>query len=61
LKVPNRYAPPARPVDDKTPLIQPEHIEQVVLLIRGQRVMLNRLQVIPKDASNPGKTKAKRK
>lgn len=29
-------------MDDKTPLIQPEQIEQAVLLIRGQRVMLDR-------------------
>jgi hypothetical protein len=27
---------------DKTLLIQPEQIEQVILLIRGQRVMLDR-------------------
>jgi hypothetical protein len=27
---------------DKTSLIQPEQIEQVILLIRGQRVMLDR-------------------
>ena len=29
-------------MSDKTWLIQPEHIEQVILLIRGQRVMLDR-------------------
>ena len=29
-------------MDDKTQLVQPEQIEQVVLLIRGQRVMLDR-------------------
>ena len=29
-------------MDDKTSLIQPEQIEQVILLIRGQRVMLDR-------------------
>ena len=28
-------------MDDKTQLVQPEQIEQVVLLIRGQRVMLD--------------------
>ena len=30
------------PMNDKTSLIQPEQIEQVILLIRGQRVMLDR-------------------
>jgi hypothetical protein len=29
-------------MDDNTPLVQPEQIEQAVLLIRGQRVMLDR-------------------
>ena len=29
-------------MDDQTSLIQLEHIEQVILLIRGQRVMLDR-------------------
>ena len=29
-------------MNDKTSLIQPEQIEQVILLIRGQRVMLDR-------------------
>ena len=29
-------------MDDKPSLIQPEQIEQVILLIRGQRVMLDR-------------------
>ena len=29
-------------MDDKTQLVQPEQIEQAVLLIRGQRVMLDR-------------------
>jgi hypothetical protein len=31
-----------RNMRDKTSLIQPEQIEQVILLIRGQRVMLDR-------------------
>ena len=29
-------------MDDMTPLVQPEQIEQAILLIRGQRVMLDR-------------------
>ncbi len=29
-------------MDDRTSLIQPEQVEQVILLIRGQRVMLDR-------------------
>jgi len=29
-------------MSNKTSLVQPEQIEQVILLIRGQRVMLDR-------------------
>jgi hypothetical protein len=37
-----RCAWDTRNMRDKTSLIQPEQIEQVILLIRGQRVMLDR-------------------
>ena len=37
---PNQYASPRR-MNSKSPLVRPEQIEQAILLIRGQRVMLD--------------------